>query len=411
MHSFVLGAVVLIAVICILYAYYLPPRASTRGNESTYPNLLRAQEIQYLAPIERKLLDRCKRVNSVIRGNNWLIIPLESDENDIFLADIFVTSEDDDNGAWIKAAVDTGSEALVIASHNCQAFGGCAENVHGTIAGDPNKINHTMHYGSQTDKVERKQISVKMLAWLNTCDPEDNDAALTNTDTPKHDPVCIGGTVEAAVVHEREGTSDYNILGLGAQSSRSAISAFLHSMLPMPHEFAIHIPSRKHARLVLHKSDITCQSPKYKFNVHQDERRSHHHILKIKKIQAYREKYDKPGVRLTGTAKNIDMGAGKKRIDRLLLDTGANAMSLPPHIYNALKDVSRKGTLGITLTDVENRNVELTFPYNFNDRENQQVLNIDSNKIIIGVTFMVGYAIGVHHSDFNERHMTVDFLT
>ena len=95
----------------------------------------------------------------------------------------------------------------------------------------------------------------------------------------------------------------------------------------------------------------------------------------------------------------------------VLFDTGANAMSLPPRIYDKIFSLpTTHGKLSLTLESQSGHDVVLDFDYNRRNNQNAQVLKSKSNSMmIIGVTFLIGHAIGFEdHGNF--RVLTLDFL-
>ena len=77
-------------------------------------------------PAPPETSDSCRKHD----GKSALIIPMRADDNGIFIVNIGVQDEEG-NTQWIKAAVDTGSEAMLVAGDECT---GCEEGIHmGTI--------------------------------------------------------------------------------------------------------------------------------------------------------------------------------------------------------------------------------------------------------------------------------------
>ncbi len=322
-------------------------------------------------------------------GESPVVIPLESDSNDIFTMGLWVNDE------YVKVAIDTGSEALVVASSDCSGCNVTAD-MKSIVLTKPSNTRSKLRYGSQKDEVVwQNNTNVVIQGWKFSCSDKD-DAALTTYDDPKHRSVCVYGISDVAVVVKRTGTSDYNILGLGSQASGGPPS-FLAKMFPTPpRAFAMHIHSPRHARLLLFKPDVTCMKPKHKVPINTQDYRSHHYYIRFKTIAA------------NGT--RIDT-----RVEKLLLDTGSNAVVLPSSVYRELKRIGRRGTLSFSLNDTEGKSFDISFGYDMDDTENSQILDAGyqngdgDQRVIVGVTSLVGYAIGVYDDDV-ERFVTIDTI-
>lgn len=322
-------------------------------------------------------------------GSGAVIVPLVSDDNNIFNIDLRIGE------VWIRAAVDTGSEALVVSGEDCEK---CQLNsdTQGTVPMSTNPTHlSTMRYGSQSDSVEWDTRPVFLKGWKATCSTSDDDGALTKHDKPPSAPVCIFGKVNLAVVKSRTGTSNYNVLGLGARSKYGP-PAFLESMFPEPpRAFSMYIRDLKTARLVLHRPSASCKPPKHLLPIDKGDLSSHQHLIRFETMRANEEE----------TILEDDTNKY-----RLMLDTGANAISLPSKVYNALKNMpTQKGTLTFSMMDSKNKLLELTFKYDMNDRTNAQILDSGgSYKIIVGVTFMVGLGVGIWETP-TQRFVSIDW--
>lgn len=315
-----------------------------------------------------------------------IVIPLVSDENNIFNIDLNI------NNVWVRAAVDTGSEALVISGEDCEK---CKLNDEQGAVPMPIKPIHIsmMRYGSQSDSVEWDIRPVQLKGWKFTCLENDDDSALTLMDDPAHKPVCMSGQVNLAVVKERTGTSNYNVLGLGARTQYGPPS-FLESMFPSPpRAYSIYVRSLENARLVLHRPTASCTPPKHLFKIDRGDMSSHQYLLKFDNIMLNKDE---------SVFEDLDIDNY-----RLMLDTGANAISLPSKIYEVFASNQPKGKMTLALENIHGDTVHLSFPYNMDDRFNAQILNGGySNKLIVGVTFMVGLGIGIYDSG-DERFVSV----
>ena len=336
--------------------------------------------------------DTCRKHD----GESALVIPLRADENGIFLVDIGV---EDAQGKtqWIKAAVDTGSEALLVAGEECD---GCEEGKHlGVVKQDGEEIRRSkIRYGSQQDTVVWRKKQIRIPAWLHTCDPADTDGA--HTDTVQ----CIVGDCPCAIVESRTGTSDYNILGLGSQNPRGP-PAVLSTLFPKtPRAFEIHVHSDEEARLILHRPEGEgCREPRYKFAVKdQSLGHAHHYLVTGSKPTLYQA--GPMGGNNTGHVVN------NNEYD-VLFDTGSNAVSLPPEIYDQVQNMSySKGVLELSFQTMDQKDtMVLRIDYNRRDRFNAQVLKSHSSMMIIGITFLKGHSIGYEDTGVH-RIMTFDYI-
>ena len=321
---------------------------------------------------------------------------MKADNNGIFLVDIGVGREDGGDTQWIKAAVDTGSESLLVATDECK---GCEEGKHlGTVKNQGELIKRgKIRYGSQQDTVVWRKKTIKIPAWLHTCDPEDHDGA--HTDAVQ----CIVGDCPCALVEKRTGTSDYNILGLGSQSAHGP-PATLNALFPdPPRAFQIEVLSLQEAKLIIHRPvGEDCRKPKYQFAViDKAGGYGHHYLVRGSTPTMFRQ---------------APMGAGNagtvinNNTYNVLFDTGANAISLPPEIYDALDAAPhKKGTLSLDFTSLKQEKVTVRLDYNLLDKFNNQILRSPSSALlIVGITFLKNHILGFV-DDGNSRIMTLDF--
>ena len=328
-------------------------------------------------------------------GQSALVIPMRADDNGIFLVDIGV--ETTSGGTeWISAAVDTGSESLLVQGKGCR---GCEEGSHlGAItnASEKNDVAGYIRYGSQQDTVIWRTKTIRIPAWRHTCDLHDEDGAYDDIAQ------CVVGDVPTAVVQSRTGTSDYNILGLGSQADDGP-PAVLEALFPdPPRAFQIHVHSNTEARLVIHRpTGKDCRPPKYKFRVRDTiEGYSHHYLLFANNISAFNVGPIGP----SNTGKVLS-----SEPYNLLFDTGANAISMPAALYDALE--YRQGVLSFELKTIDDQTVTIRLDYDLSNGFNNQILRSKSNLLVVGITFMKGHALGyedVGHSQ--PRIMTLDFM-
>jgi len=322
---------------------------------------------------------------------------MRADDNGIFTVDIGVHNESNNETQWVKAAVDTGSESLLVATDECT---GCEEGKHlGTVKNEGEFIRRgEIRYGSQQDTVVWRKKKIRIPAWLHTCDPADHDGA--HTDAVQ----CILGDCPCALVEKRTGTSDYNILGLGSQS-KNGPPATLNSLFPdPPRAFKIEVLSRDEAKLIIHHPvGPDCRNPRHQFAV-------------IDKYGGYGHHYLVVGSKPT-MFKQGPMGAGNSgqvinnKMYNVLFDTGANAISLPDELYTTLESAPySKGTLSLDFTSLAQEKVTIRLDYDLKDRFNNQILKSGgSSMIIVGITFLQNHSLGFV-DDGNSRIMTLDFL-
>ena len=329
-------------------------------------------------------------------GNTPVVIPMRADDNGIFLVDIGI-EDDKNNTQWIKAAVDTGSEALLVAGDDCK---GCEEGIHlGTVKQDgPILRKSVIRYGSQQDTVVWRKKQLRIPSYLHTCDPRDKDGA--HTDTVQ----CIVGDCPCAIVEKRTGTSDYNILGLGSQNPNGP-PAVLSTLFPKtPRAFQITVHSSEEARLVLHNpTGERCRTPRYKFAAKDQSLGHAHHYLVIGHT---------PTLFQSGAmgAGNAGFVVSRKKYD-VLFDTGSNAISLPADIYDRVQDRNyNKGAMALTFDTLNgDDSMTLRIDYDRRDRFNAQVLRSHGELLIIGITFIAGHTLGFE-DDGTRRIMTMDFM-
>ena len=321
---------------------------------------------------------------------------MRADDNGIFIVNIGV-EDAEGNTQWIKAAVDTGSEAMLVAGDECT---GCEEGIHmGTVKNDGVLLRRTqIRYGSQQDTVAFRSKILRIPAYLHTCDPLDHDGA--HTDITQ----CIVGECPVAIVESRTGTSDYNILGLGSQSAGGP-PATLNALFPEPpRAFQIHVHSDTEARLIIHKPDgAGCRVPKYKFAVKDKSRgHAHHYLVEGQNAMLFE----------TGAIGGSNPGTSisDKTYD-VLFDTGANAMSLPAEIYDAIHNTDHvKGVLALTFTTLDQEDeITLRLDYDRRDKFNAQILKSRSDLLIIGITFLKDHSLGFEDNG-QTRVMTLDYL-
>ena len=295
---------------------------------------------------------RCKPYN----GRDTLLIPLSRDHNNIFLMYIKV------NKSWIKAAVDTGSRLLLVSGSDCAT---CTKQ----------GPTSTVSYGSQSSSVQQHEDAfVTLNTFRYQCNQ--NFESFPTAMPFASDKQCLTTQANVNVALNFYGTSAYNVVGLNANST------FLRSLMPVsPRAFSIHIRRLYDASLMLYVPGIDCHVA--------------NHFLTM----------DRGLVRIQGL--EINARAFPKGNSRhVLLDTGSNALSVPSTLYQAMP---RRGRMTVKLMTVEGEPFRLTFPYNKGDSYNAQVIETSGDKIIVGVTFLVGYAVGsVQQGHIN--YVTIDRL-
>lgn len=367
----------LLALIVVLVVFFL---VFARAREKPSTRLVKTKDRTPLPPIEKD--DVCVPYDD---SPGALVIPLVSDENNIFNIELSV------NGHWVQAAVDTGSEALLIGGEDCSKCRLGSPSQGQVPMPDGKPATSMMRYGSQQDKVAWDVRPVRLRGWKYTCDEMDDDHALTDQDDPPHKPVCIVGDVQMAIVQDRSGTSNYNILGLGARTLNGPPS-FLQAMFPtLPRAFSVLIQSENDAKLILRKPTATCHPPKHLFAVDRGDMHSHQYLLRMDRLA------------VDDSPMDVDLNRF-----RLMLDTGANAISAPTEMYRFMARTARKGRLEVGLTDKDGKPASLSFEYNMDDRYNAQVLDGGGSKLIIGCTFMIGMAVGVHQN-VSGTYVSIDY--
>lgn len=319
-------------------------------------------------------------------GKTAIVIPLVSDENNIFNVTLLI------NGYQVQAAVDTGSEALVISGEDCDRCKSNGNQGQIPMPEDPIHIS-TMRYGSQSDSVMWDIRPVSLRGWKVTCDEADDDSALTIMDKAEHDPICLVENVSLAVVESRTGTSNYNVLGLGAQTSMGPPSFLSSIFSELPRAFSIYIQDYDNARLILYKPTPSCNPPRHLFQIDRGNLQSHQYLLNFSSLL------------VNNTDSQLDVTPY-----RLMMDTGANAISLPGEIFDYLDKYARQGKMTLMLTNIQRKPVKLNFNYDMDNRYNAQILNAGySEKLIVGVTFMAGLGLGIYESENGEKYISIDW--
>ena len=173
-------------MIVVLVVFFL---IFAQAGEKPSTRLVRTKDRKALPPIEED--DACVPYDD---SPGALVIPLVSDENNIFNIELSV------NGHWVQAAVDTGSEALLIGGEDCSKCRLGSPSQGQVPMPEGKHVTSMMRYGSQQDEVAWDVRPVRLRGWKYTCDEMDDDNALTDQDNPPHKPVCIVGDVQVAIV-------------------------------------------------------------------------------------------------------------------------------------------------------------------------------------------------------------------
>ena len=290
-------------------------------------------------------------------GRDTLLIPLSRDHNNIFLMDIKI------NNSWVKAAVDTGSTRLLVSGSDCVSC---------TKQGPISKVA----YGSQSSKVRDEVADITLNTFRYQCNQ--NFESFPTAMPFASDKKCLTTQANVNVAMNFHGTSKYNIVGLNANS------VFLRAMMPVsPRAFSIHVRQLHDASLLLYVPGMDCYVANHFLTMDRG----------LVQIQ---------GLRLNGQA--IEKGHAR----HVLVDTGANALSVPSPLYQAMP---RRGKMSIELMSVEGKPFRLAFPYDKSDGFNAQVLETSgsSSRIIVGITFLAGYAVGSVQQG-NMNYVTLDRL-
>ena len=297
-------------------------------------------------------------------GKSPIRIELQSDHNDIFLLEMIL------NKQYLKMAVDTGSDSILVAGKDCD---GCDRNeMNGMELPSTSGSSTTMNYGSQSDRTKLHDVSL-FLRGTNLND----------------DAVCVHDMGKVHIVTKRSGTSDYNILGLGKEMGGGSPTFLKKLFGAPPFGFAMGIDTKKKAHITFFQPNYNPELvPQHKFTV-ASLQSSHHFYVHMHRMQVKDATIDTHGV------------------SKILLDTGSNALSLPTPIFQQLRERQKSGVLHIDLQDHLGNPFPLRFAYDMNDIDNAQVLDSGHNRrIIIGVTFLVGYEVGML-DDGVERFVTI----
>ena len=288
-------------------------------------------------------------------GKDTLLIPLYRDHNNIFLMDLKI------NGSWIKAVADSGSSKILVSGSDCQ---NC------TMAGEVSKVR----YGSQASTVQQETATITLDTYRYACNQnfESSVAAMPFAADKK----CLTTQANLNVALDFRGTSKYNIVGLNTQSE------FLKKMLPFsPRAYSIHVRGLSDARMMLYRPGIDCHV-------------ANHFITDGRGM-----------VQIQGLKVN---GRDADRVARsVLVDTGSNALSVPSPLYQSMPP---RGHLTIRLLSVKGKPFRLRVPYDKRNYTNAQVLEeAQSRRIVVGVTFLAGYAVGLVQQG-NIQYVTLDRL-
>lgn len=279
-------------------------------------------------------------------GKDTLAIPLTRDGNNIFTMKLFLRDQ------WIDGfAVDTGSHSILVSGEDCQK---CAQQ-------GPKK---TVVYTSQSSTVRVERIPATIEAHRFSCGGG-GGRVQPSTLLPTTS-LCLNET-DMNVALDFQGTSAYNVVGFGAHSS------FLRSLMPSSSRaFSMHIHSLRHAELFVFAPG-QCFAGARRFLLSQ-----------------------------RGIPLDAVNGARDAKTRHVLLDTGSNALSLPEHVYAALPS---RGTLRLTLGD----DFVLPVPFDKANVGNAQIMSSPGNdRIVVGVTFLVGFAIGGVQERDGSAYVTID---
>lgn len=281
-------------------------------------------------------------------GKDTLAIPLARDGNNIFTMKLFLRDQ------WIDGfAVDTGSHSILVSGEDCQK---CAQQ-------GPKK---TVVYTSQSSTVRVERIHATIEAHRFSCGGGGGRGVQPSNLLPTTS-LCLNET-DMNVALDFQGTSAYNVVGLGAHSS------FLRSLMPSSaRAFSMHIHSLRHAELFVFAPG-QCFSGARRFPL------------------------TRRGIPLDAVN-----GARDATTRHVLLDTGSNALSLPEHVYAALPS---RGTLRLTLGDFV-----LPVPFDKANVGNAQIMSSPGDdRIVVGVTFLVGFAIGGVQEQDGSAYVTIDHI-
>jgi len=285
-----------------------------------------------------------------------MVIPLRRDSNNIFTMKLFIKDQ------WIhNFAVDTGSHEILVSGRDCLK---CAHK------GPQKKVV----YSSQASTVRVERLPATLEAFRFSCGGDFESFTVPfHQITSSPTSLCLNET-NVNVALDFDGTSKYNVLGLGPNST------FLRSLMPRsPRAFSVHIHSMYDAKLLVY-------SP------------GRGDCFTARRFLAGRR----------GIALEAVDGEKDPKIRHVLLDTGSNALSLPEHLYAALP---HRGTLRLTLRDLPGEEVILPIVFDKSNVANAQLISTTTaDRIVVGVTFLVGYAVGGVQEDGNSTYVTIDRL-
>lgn len=262
-----------------------------------------------------------------------VIIPLERDSNNIFVFRMKVN-----DGAVADFAADTGSHSILIDEEDCVK----------ACQSEKGKSISVANYGSQSATYHTQMMPLQLENVYET-DCRGNYEH-------RHRPwlaatSCLRApNVPVKVAIDFRGTSEYNIVGLGKNST------FLRHFVPtLPRAVVVHVKSRHRASMMLYQPGVDCLA-------------KNHFLL--------------------DTTNRVQAVVGDRRVS-VLFDTGSNCLVLPPDLYE--RDTN---TLRLTLSGTTRQHI-MDIEYSKYNLFNRQVLEGPNNSITVGVTFLVGYSVGV----------------
>ena len=265
-----------------------------------------------------------------------IVIPLECDHNNIFLLSLRLN-----DGIVAKFAADTGSHSILIAEENCVQSCQSSEG----------KDLSTIHYGSQSSPYHEQTMPLTLENAYET-DCNGNYEHRHNPWLLHSRSTCIRSKpARVKIAVDFHGTSEYNVVGLGKRSE------FLSKFVPtFPRSVVMHINSRYRATLMLYQPGVDCIA------------KNHFMLDNNNRVQ----------------------GKVNDKKYSILFDTGSNCLVLPSVLYHEERDSLRIHLAGTTREHI------MDIDYNKNNYGNRQVIeSTRNNVIIVGVTFLVGYSVGI----------------
>lgn len=273
------------------------------------------------------------------------VMPLHTDSNGILLGTIKY------NGTSILVCVDSGSDFMVLANRDCS---GCDMNMGSLVS--PARISQqgsydTIYFGTQKDSVKFQKIPVSMRGYSLDSDSSE---------------VTVSFLVNTAITVERQGSSNYNIFGIGKPSSPDSLVSQL------PYKCYMMMVASSSGCLVMYNRD----DPIYKEIID--------HMVYVPSLS--RNLY-------SITPLSISIGERIFSGYDLVIDTGSNMLTLPSSMYSAFESSPNKN-ITISLASNLSLNIrEYHLSLNGQSLVDKNEIGNFSNKVIIGSLYFKNMAI------------------